>query len=255
MSNLKIIEKQVLSFRQAWGLGATNPVHMKTLLSRLNLITVFRPLSSSFSGMALKIDNDNKIFRFILVNSNHVKGKQHFTIGHELYHHYIQHDFSSMICNTGLFSKTTPEEYNADLFASILLLPEDGISEMLPFNELSKDMITLKTILRIEQYYSCSRTALLYRLKQMNLLSSDTYEKYCKNVKSGAVQYGYSTELYEPANHNLVIGDYGEIARSLFDKELISETHYLSLLIDLGMNEKELETLMNGETTEHNNSD
>ena len=34
----------------------------------------------------------------------------------------------------------------------------------------------------------------------------------------------------QPGNENLVIGDYGEKARSLFENEKISEGHYLELL-------------------------
>ena len=45
----------------------------------------------------------------------------------------------------------------------------------------------------------------------------------------------------------VVLGDYRTVARELFDKELISETHYYSLLIDLGMNVDEIDALKSGE--------
>ena len=46
---------------------------------------------------------------------------------------------------------------------------------------------------------------------------------------------GYYTELYEPGNEGKVIGDYGTIAKALFDKDRISEGHYLSLMKDIGI--------------------
>jgi Zn-dependent peptidase ImmA (M78 family) len=247
MSNKFILEKSASEFRQQHGMGASDPIRLKSILSKLNVVTVFKPLSNAFSGMALKVTDNNRIYRFILVNSSHNIGKQHFTICHELYHLYIQNEFKSMLCNTGLFDKKNIEEYNADVFASILLLPEIGIKSLIPDNEMGKDKVTLKTILKIEHFYSCSRTALLYRLKELQLLSSTGYDKFNTSIKLGAIQYGYSTDLYSPGNDKLVLGNYGELARELFENEKISETHYLSLLMDLGMNEKELEELFNGE--------
>ena len=54
--------------------------------------------------------------------------------------------------------------------------------------------------------------------------------------EKSAQQNGYDTSLYEQANKNLVIGDYGVKARKLFDDEKISESHYYQLLIKIGVN-------------------
>jgi Zn-dependent peptidase ImmA (M78 family) len=245
--NKIILEKEATLFRQNNGLGSNDPIRLKSLLSKLNLITVFKALDDNFSGMALKVTDNKNTSRFILVNSNHNLGKQHFTICHELYHLFIQQEFKSMICKTGQFNTRDKEEYNADVFASILLLPEQGLKSLIPDNETGKDKITLKTILKIEHYYSTSRAALLYRLKELNIITSISYEKYKVNIKSGAIQYGYPIDLYEPGNKNIVLGNYGEIANELYDKGKISETHYYRLLKDLGMNEIELQKLINGE--------
>ena len=42
--------------------------------------------------------------------------------------------------------------------------------------------------------------------------------------------------IYEAANEGLVIGDFGEKARNLFDKEKISESHYMELLSKISIN-------------------
>ena len=47
---------------------------------------------------------------------------------------------------------------------------------------------------------------------------------------NSALCFGYDTALYDPANEGLVIGDFGEKARSLFEQEKISEGHYWELL-------------------------
>jgi len=42
-------------FRQQNGYSSTEPVHLKSLLLKKNVLSLFRPLSDDFSGMALKI--------------------------------------------------------------------------------------------------------------------------------------------------------------------------------------------------------
>lgn len=247
MMNNIVLEKEASRFRTINGIGSDDPIKFKSLLKKLNVLTVYRPLGSNFSGMAIKLQEGEFINRLILVNNNHSLGKQHFTIAHEIYHLYIQKNFEHMACQTGLFNKKDGEEFNADVFASILLLPENGVKSLIPDEETTKDKISLQTILKIEQYFSCSRSALLYRLKELQIISSLGYEKYKGNVKKGAILNGYDLDLYEEGNKNLVIGNYGELANELYCKEKISESHFYSLLIDLGMNEEKLENLYNGE--------
>jgi len=232
-----ILEKHVARFRNEWGLGHADSLRLKSLLTRLNVLTVFKPLGKTFSGMAIKVHTDDHLHRFILVNSNKTLGHQHFTICHELYHLFIQEDFHNRFCQTGLFSRKDAEEYNADIFAAFLLLPELGIKSMIPDEELTMDRLSLKTVLNLEQYFSCSRKALLYRLKNLRILSAEALEKFSVNVKKSAMAHGKPLRLYEPGNHNLVIGDYGDMAVELFDKMLISESHYHTIMDDLGMYE------------------
>ena len=185
--NKFIIEKQVSAFRTDNGLSASEPVTLKSLLLKLNILTVFRPLSDNFSGMCLK---DNSGHRFMLINSNQPRGRQHFTIAHELYHLFIEEKPTPHKCNPG-YSKNFVEQ-SADMFASLLLMPESGICQLVPENELK--------------------------------------------TKSIARCFGYDTALYEAANEGLVIGDFGEKARNLFDKEKISESHYMELLGKININ-------------------
>ena len=244
MNNL-VIEKKAAGFRNQCGLGGNDPIQIRSLLTKLNVITVFKPMGENFGGMAIKVNNDVDAKRFILVNSSRTIGNQNFTIAHECYHLFIQQEFSFSVSPTGLFENKSGEELNADLFASIFLLPETGINSLIPDDELGKNKLTLKTILKIEQYFATSRLALLYRLKQLGMIDKAHLEGFKQNIKRGALEYGYSTDLYEPGNNNLVLGDYGTIARELFDQGKISESHYFSLLIELGMNIDQIEELQN----------
>jgi len=230
---IKILQKNASIFRERNGISSSEAIRLKSFLLKLNVLTIFKPLSENFSGMSLKI-NENS--RFILINSNHSIGRQHFTIAHELYHLFIQEKFEIHQCKTGLFDTRNKEEYNADYFASCLLMPENGINEMIPDEELKNGKVSLQSVIKLEQYFSVSRTSILLRLRMLGLLDTKTYE-YLKSFKAteSAQLYGYNTTLYKSGNHNVIIGDYGEKAKKLFDKEKISEGHYLELMHQIGI--------------------
>ena len=227
------LKRDAFMFRQKNGLNPNEPIYFKSLLLKLNVQSLFKPLKTqNISGIAVKARNDLK---FMMINTSLSRGRQHFTIAHELYHLYIQPNFTNMSCNTSNFDRKDLIEYHADIFASNLILPEIGLYELIPDSELKKDTISLRTILSLEQYYSCSRTALLYKLKEMNIITSPLFEMYNKDKIKSAINYGYDINLYQPDNITTFIGDYGSISKQLFDDEKISETHYLSLLADIGI--------------------
>ena len=212
-------------FRLDNGLGRSESVNVKSLLRKLNILTVYRPLSDDAYGLSLKSPQGH---RFILINSNNSRGRQHFTIAHELYHLFYDELPHPHICCKDGASKT---ERQANRFASALLMPEEGIIEMLSDEEYANKKISIATVLKLEQYFGVSRTTMLLRLKELNLLSPSLFEELrAYPVIRSANEYGHDVSLYQPGNQNLVIGDYGEKARLLFEKEKISESHYLELL-------------------------
>lgn len=231
----KLIEIKAAQFRQRNGLTAVEPVDLNKLLVKLEVIAVFRNCSGSFSGMALKSGDH----RFMLVNTSDILARQNFTVGHELYHLFIQEGFTNQICKVGNFDKKDVEEYNADWFASYLLMPEGGINQMIPAEELVHGEITLGTVVRLEQYFSVSRSAILNRLRFMGLIKKDQMENYRKKgeIVRSALMMGYTDELYTSGNQHAgkVIGNYGEKAKRLFDNELISETDYHHLMLEIGI--------------------
>ena len=233
-----LIEQKANDLRSVWGLSNYDPVPIYQLLLKLNILTVFKPLSDNFSGMCLKRDEN----RFILINSNQSKGRQNFTIGHELYHLYVQDIFEIHYCNPGSHDQS-PEEKRADFFSSNFLMPKTGIMRMIPDEEIENKEVSISTLLRLENYFGVSRSALIVRLKRLNLISEDVLNFLkSKPVIRSAKQYGYNTALYKPGNEGLVLGDYGVKAKSLFDKGLISEGHYIELLSKIGIDPADNET-------------
>lgn len=238
----KTLELLAQEFRQKNGLSSTEPLKIKSLLQKTNVLTLYKPLSSGFSGMSIKVDTPEECFRFMLINSDHAVGKQHFTICHEFYHLYFQKDFKAAISCTGLFDKKgNPEEYKADIFASYLLLPEMGIWEMISENERSKNKIKISSILAIEHFYGCSHSALLFRLLNMDIIDNAQKDSLSNGIMSLARKFGYTTSLYEPDNEGEVIGDYGMLANKAWEEGIVSESAYYGLLKDLGVDISKLD--------------
>ncbi len=80
-------------------------------------------------------------------------------------------------------------------------------------------------------------------MSKLNLISNKNRTEWGINVKRSALEHGYQTTLYEQGNHNSVIGNYGVIAKKLYNNDRISESHYYTLLSDLGIDLSKLEEL------------
>ena len=225
------IEIKASELRSEWGLSPYDPVPIKQLLLKLNILTLFRSLEENLSGMCLKRNEK----RFLLINSNHPIGRQNFSIAHELYHLFVQETFDVHYCNPGNHS-SIKQEKEADFFASVFLMPEIGIKKMIPEQELIKRDVSVATLLKLEQYYGVSGMALLVRLKTLGLITKEKFSEYQELPKiRTAREYGYDPALYLPGNDGLVLGDYGVKAKALLDKDLISEGHYIELLSKIGV--------------------
>jgi Zn-dependent peptidase ImmA (M78 family) len=230
-TTLSLLEKKADDCRQRWGYGTDKPINLQSLLLELNVPTFFKPMEK-ISGMAFKSDTNA---RFMLVNSAQTVGRQNFTICHELYHLFVQTDFSHKICTAQSFDKKDPEEYAADNFAAFLLLPTKGIRDLMPEKELALDAITVDSVVKMEHAFQCSRTALLYRLKQLKYISQAKYTEFDKNKIKSALNRGYPIQLYLPNKVELVWGNYGELAFDLFESGKISEGDYASVMMDIGI--------------------
>jgi len=219
-------EELALKFRVQVGISYKEPVNAKTLLRKLNILAMYRPLSTKFWGLSTKTA-DNK-YKFILINSNSTRGRQHFTIAHELYHLFYDAKPQPHFCGQEEKDKT---EKMADEFASALLMPYEGIMENIPTDEIRGKKISMATILRMEQLYGVSHQSMTIRLKKLGLITEEELQQYnAVSITDISHAYGVDQSLYLKGNDNLTIGDLGLKAKILFDKDKISEGHYIEIL-------------------------
>ena len=212
------------------GLNQTEPIHTKTLLRKLGVMVMYRPLSVRACGLSLQ-SADGKM-KFMLINSKNSRGRQHFTICHELFHLYYDETPKPHVCGKPDLERE-PSERNANAFASALLLPREGVLSSIPAEEIMSRSISMATLLRLEQLYEVSHQSLCYCLRRMKLLTEEELQLHIeesKMIQDIATSYGYNIALYQEGNENVTIGDFGEKARKLYDMERISEGHYVELL-------------------------
>lgn len=235
--NLESVENIAAKMRGEYlRISSNEPVNTKTALRQLNVMAIYGPLSDSVFGLSL-MTKDRKN-RFMLVNSNMTRGAQHFTVAHELYHLYFDEEPHPHFCNQ-LFSD--PAERSANLFASALLMPRDGIIMNISAEELKKKKVDIDTILRLEQLYGISHKTMVVRLKELHIIKPE-YADYLNKlaVSKEAALRGYDDRLYKKGDgERLIIGDFGSKARKLFEEEKISEGHYLELLNLIGYGKSE----------------
>lgn len=220
------------------------PLDVDRLLRDKGVQALFRPMADNSSGMAIRTkSSDGSVHRFMMVNTGKALGHQRFTVCHELYHLLYQEEFNCVRENTASFDDSDPEEYTADWFASYLILPKGALERLVPVED-QRGKVQLATLLKIEQSFLCSRSSLLFRLKDLGWIDGSMYSTYALNVKKGALSYGYPTALYEPTDAHTFVGDYNLKARRLFDEGKISYAKLVSLLKDIGLD-------LNAEAEDH----
>lgn len=237
-----LLDNSAFMFRQEQGVKVTEPVSIHQMLRNNNIIASFQPLSQGFEGMAIKLVNqamEKKLFMLINTSSNY--SRQRFTACHELYHLLFQDNFTVSYDTNDDGEGKEIEEQAADYFARCLLLPKEGVVALVPVSECKKDTISLATILKLEQTFRCSRSCLLYRLKEIGFITDIVYNVYLHDVTKSAAEYGYPVSLYKPTYTKELVGDYNVKARQLYDRGMISQAKYFSLLYDMGIDlEKEV---------------
>jgi len=227
-----LAKEAATEFRRRFDLGQSAPIRIDALLAKLDLLTVFAEMSETFSGMAAKFEDNC----FLLINCQQVKGRQIYTICHELYHLFVQKDFQFEVIGANSKSKDDNEKL-ADAFAYELLMPEGGIREQLLMHNFLSKQIGMEQLVKLEQYFQVSRQAMAYRLLNLDFIDKkvDLQSAFFNNVKESAEQLGYDSSLYSPTKPQVISLDYFDKSQLLYNKEIIGLSDYAQLLEDIGI--------------------
>ena len=224
------LNTEAIQLREKWGLNPKGSIDITSVvLSKLpNLTLLYIPFSKNTSGMCI---NDGNI-KIIGINSTMTKGRQRFTLAHELYHLLIEKNTGKpIICNNPLRDDS---EREADKFASYVLMTEESLIQYCDMNSI--DEWNLSNIISVEQYFQISHRALLTRLLNNRLISKNEYDKYKrKHISYEARIRGYGDELYRPSpkkDQYMTLGKYINTIEYLDEINKISQSKKKELLLD-----------------------
>lgn len=184
--------------------------------------------SSTGSDFESKISSD----MLIGINSNMSIGRQNFTLAHELYHLlYEENKNNFVICD---YSSESESEIEANIFASYLLIPYEGLKRYAKNMNISK--WTLDDVIAAEQYYQISHMALLFRLVEQNFITEEESEEF-QNVKISheARIRGFNDDLYYPSPEDrkyFSLGNYVKSVVKAYSSNKISVGKKDELLLD-----------------------
>lgn len=220
------------------GSQSTEFMDVTKAASTLKITLAKRPLESNISGASLRT---NTGVRVILVNSSNSIGHQNFTVAHELYHCLYDTGVLNRTCITEVFSKAQNIEQLADLFATYLLMPEDGIYHQLKLRGSLNHNLAMVDVVNLEQYFGVSRKAMCWRLEELKLITAQECSEFSTNVINSAKVLGKDISLYLSSNDIVLISDYAEVAYELLTNGLITQSRYEEILADAGLTETVLD--------------
>ena len=201
--------------KRKWNCPENHPINIFNLvLNKLKDLTlVFLVMDKDISGASIKCED----FSIIYINSKHSKGRQAFTIAHELYHLSVDENTLNLCANSH-----EEIEKRANLFASCFLM-SNGALELYEKEHNIKNW-SLNDIIDAEQYFQISHKAMLKRLLKSKKLSKKDYEKYKKDIETNASKRGYDLSLYNPflEKDYFTLGNYITLTELAHEKELIS---------------------------------
>lgn len=151
--HLEHIESVTLNVLQGMKLGGP-PVPVDKVAEKFGLEVVPFDFPDTLSGV---LKREKKI---IGVNKKHHRVRQRFTVAHELGHFLLGHDQNDFIDDR--FDRPIPQEKEANLFASLLLMPKEWVLKSTKSNGLD--------IKQLSREYDVSEQSMSIRLLGLNLI-------------------------------------------------------------------------------------
>lgn len=141
------------------------------LIEKLGFTLIrFPSKTDSLSGFHIKKGDMN----FIYINTNHTLGRQFFSVWHEVYHAEIEGCQSITYLDQ---ISNNESECKAECFAGIILMPENLVRSFIEKKDLRVENIGYEDIIRLQNYFRVSYTAIVKRLTQIYPENRETLNK------------------------------------------------------------------------------
>ena len=160
-------------------------------------------------------------FPFIFVNTNHSKGRQQFSLWHEVYHHYMNHKMGLVILIISHW-KREKRKYLQELFYYLM--------QKFKMDGKYDDIMRPDVIARMSVHYQISFGAAMVRAMQLNPIPRDTYQqlnalsRLDHKAQLYAIYTGNDlpTDILEPTNNTQISSNIMTVLEHNYNKGLVS---------------------------------
>lgn len=154
--DLLVSVNDVLKKAKEAGLYTGNALNIEDLISTFGDIEIHYEVMDAAKSGSLSHKDGKWI---MCVNRNHNKKRQRFTMAHELGHYMLHKGKNLEFVDTTFFRSAQMDsiEYNANEFASRLLMPENSLRKLI-------DIDKIKNIGTLAEKFNVSSAAMKYRV-------------------------------------------------------------------------------------------
>ncbi len=169
INSIDDIEKAVLVLRKEWKLGLNPLSNIFEMLENKGFKIFEVKASKAFDGLSSVIGNNIPI---LVINEITDILRRRFTVLHELGHILLQLPKNC--------SKHEIEHY-CNYFAGSFLIPKQVlISEL----GVKRKTLIVKEVVEIKEYYGISLQDIIYRAKELDIISEQSVKRFCHFIKS-----------------------------------------------------------------------
>ena len=212
-------------------------------IQQLGFLLIRFPATGKNSGLS-GFTIHKEPYDCIYINSNHSLGRQYLSCWHECFH-IITKEGNGLSYVKAI--KEDPIEYKANIFASMILMPENLVKKYVEEKSISIEYISHIDIIKMQNYFKVSYSAMLTRLMQIY----PQYKKALSNRYAIAIKSEYQREklirktkeasgdikLISPSN-DIYIPDsfYEDLAFNIQEKRISKNKAFEILKIIDGLN-------------------
>jgi Zn-dependent peptidase ImmA (M78 family)/DNA-binding XRE family transcriptional regulator len=212
--------------RQRLGLGDA-PIHQlrDVLEQSVGLRIFYLPMPAKYSEI---YSYNPKLGGCMAINANHPEERRRWSLAHG-YLHFLAHRHRPVYDFDGQYQRIPESERLAEAFPKYFLMPTSSLLKQ--FNDLHRahGKFTPTNLFTLAHYYGVSVEALTYRLEEMKLLSSGTWERLRdRGLKVRQVQQEMGLKDI-PQRADLTPIHYQHLAIDALNQGLITEGRFADL--------------------------
>jgi Zn-dependent peptidase ImmA (M78 family)/DNA-binding XRE family transcriptional regulator len=214
--------------RQRLGLGdGPIPMLRDILEQSVGLRIFYLKMPAKYSEL---YSYDEKLGGCMAINANHPEERRRWSLAHG-YLHFLAHRRKPVLdLVEGQYKRMPESERLAEAFPKYFLMPTSGLLKR--FNDMCRanEKFTPTNLFTLAHYYGVSVQALVYRLEEMDLLRSGTWERLRdRGLKVRKVQQELGLEEI-PQRTDMAPIHYQHLAIEALDQGLITEGRFADFL-------------------------